>query len=109
MPRQLTTVGPERGRPLLANSGRDAILGCFQRRDGPFNVLQNKLSLISVQLFRGPTELGIFRKLEQSLEPGAAIQQSRSEDTQLGWIARQLIGQITHRPELAMLRVTMQR
>ncbi|MFK4380905.1 hypothetical protein ABIA40_000313 [Bradyrhizobium sp. USDA 223] len=38
--------------------------------------------------------------LEQPLEPGAALQQSRGKGTQLGWIARQHISQITHWPEL---------
>ncbi|MDA9504729.1 hypothetical protein XI09_08295 [Bradyrhizobium sp. CCBAU 11386] len=64
MLRQLTTVGSALGRPLLANSGIGAILGGFEGRDGLFDVLQNKLQLISVQLFRGSTELRIFRKLE---------------------------------------------
>ena len=96
MLRQLTAVGPALGRPPLAGSGIGAILGCFEGRDGLFDVLQNKLQLISVQLLRRPTELRIFCKLEQPLEPGAAIQQSRGKDTQLGRIARQLIRQITH-------------
>ncbi|SDD36518.1 hypothetical protein SAMN05216337_1010128 [Bradyrhizobium brasilense] len=109
MLRKLTTVGSTRGSSLLARSGIGAILGGFESRNGLIDIFQNKLKLISIQLFRGPTELRILCKLEQPLEPGAAIQQSRGKDTQLGWIARQLIGQITHWPELAMLRVTMQR
>ncbi|MET4279500.1 hypothetical protein ACVWZW_006904 [Bradyrhizobium sp. F1.13.4] len=96
MLRQLTTVGPARGRPLLANSGIGAILGCLESRDSLIDILQNKVKLISVQLFRGSTELRVFCKLEQPLEPGAAIQQSRGKDAQLGWIARQLIRQIAH-------------
>lgn len=109
MLRKLTTVGSARGSSLLACLGIGAILGGFESRNGLIDILQNKLKLISIQLFRGPTELRILCKLEQPLEPGAAIQQSRGKGTQLGWIARQLIGQITHWPELAMLRVTMQR
>src|SRR4029078_12374999 len=64
--------------------------------------------MISVQLFRGSTEARIFRKLEQSLELGTAIQESRGKRTQLGYIARQFIRQITHSPESAMLRAPMQ-
>jgi hypothetical protein len=94
MLRQLATIGPVLGSSLLAGSRISAIFGCFESRDGLFDILQNKLKLISVQLFRRSTELRIFRKLEQPLEPGAAIQQSRGKDTQLGWIARQLIRQI---------------
>jgi hypothetical protein len=109
MLRQLATIGPALGSSLLAGSGISAILGCFESRDGLFDVLQNKLKLISVQLFRRSTELRIFRKLEQPLELGAAIQQSRGKDTQRGWIARQLVRQITHWPESAMLRSPMQR
>ncbi len=109
MLRQLATIGPALGSSLLAGSAISAILGCFESRDGFFDVLQNKLKLISVQLFRRSTELRIFRKLEQPLELGAAIQQSRGKDTQLCWIARQLVRQITHWPESAMLRSPMQR
>lgn len=109
MLRQLTTVGSALGSSLLANSGIGAIFGCFEGRNGLFDVLQNKLKLINVQLFRRSTELRIFRKLEQPFEPRAALQQSRGKGTQLGWIARQLIRQITHWPESAMLRALMQR
>ncbi len=104
MLRQLTTIGSALGSSLLACFGIGTIFGCFESRDGLIDILQNKLELISVQLFRGPTELRIFCKLEQPLEPGAAIQQSRGKDTQLGRIARQLIRQITHWPKSAMLR-----
>lgn len=40
---QLTTVGSALCRSLLAGSGVGAILGCFESRDGLFDVLQNKL------------------------------------------------------------------
>src|SRR4051794_2750134 len=109
MLRQLATIGPALGSSLLACFGIGAVLGCFESRDSLINILQNKLELISVKLFRRSTELRVFCKLEQPLEPGAAIQQSRGKGTQLGWIARQFIRQITHWPESAMLRATMQR
>ncbi|MGY4445564.1 hypothetical protein ACVWZR_000221 [Bradyrhizobium sp. i1.3.1] len=41
--RKLTTVGSTLGSSLLAGSGIGAILGCFESRDGLFDVLQNKL------------------------------------------------------------------
>jgi hypothetical protein len=74
MLRKLTTVGSTLGSSLLAGSGIGAILGCFEGRNGTIDILQNKLELISVELFRRSTELRIFCKLEQSLEPGTAIQ-----------------------------------
>lgn len=43
MLRQLTTVGSALGSSLLAGAGIGAILGCFESRDGLFDVLQNKL------------------------------------------------------------------
>ena len=60
---QLATIGPALGSSLLAGSGISAILGCFESCDGLFDVLQNKLKLISVQLFRRSTELRIFASL----------------------------------------------
>jgi len=74
MLRQLTTIGPASGCSPLACFGIGAILGCFESGDGLIDILQNKLELISVKLFRGSTELRIFCMLEQPLEPGAAIQ-----------------------------------
>ena len=74
MLRQLTAIGPARGSSPLACFGIGTIFGGFESRDGLIDILQNKLQLISVQLFRGPTKLRIFCKLEQPLEPGAAIQ-----------------------------------
>ncbi|MBM7487819.1 hypothetical protein ACVWWI_006628 [Bradyrhizobium sp. USDA 3686] len=109
MLRQLATIGPALGSSLLACFGIGAVLGCFESRDSLIDILQNKLELITVKLFRRSTELRVFCKLEQPLEPGAAIQQSRGKDAQLGWIARQFIRQITHWPESAMLRAPMQR
>src|SRR3954469_9155867 len=100
MLRQLATIGPALGSSLLACFGIGAVLGCFESRDSLIDILQNKLELISVKLFRRSTELRVFCKLEQPLEPGAAIQQSRGKGTQLGWIARQFIRQITHWPSL---------
>lgn len=43
MLRKLTTVGSTLGSSLVAGSGIGAIPGCFEGRDGLFDVLQNKL------------------------------------------------------------------
>lgn len=43
MLRKLTTVGSTLGSSLLAGFGIGAILGCFEGRNGLFDVLQNKL------------------------------------------------------------------
>jgi hypothetical protein len=43
MLRQLATIGPALGSSPLACFGIGAILGCFESRNGPIDILQNKL------------------------------------------------------------------
>jgi hypothetical protein len=107
MLRQLATIGPALGSSLLACFGIGAVLGCFESRNGLIDIIQNKLELISVKLFRRSTELRIFRKLEQPLELGAAIQQSRGKDTQLGWLSFMKSRNSMHRRRFLWAAVTL--
>jgi hypothetical protein len=43
MLRQLATISPALGSSPLACFGIGAILGCFESRNGPIDILQNKL------------------------------------------------------------------